>query len=1102
MEIPIPLLDDISKGRASIFLGAGASAEAGFPTAWELAQHLSSEARLSGGVLEERPLDFVAQYLVGQPGYGKAWVRSKTIEYLENLHKTVGRPPSAAHAGIAERAWRTAFTTNYDRLLEITYETAQTCCQRLLPIYSPDPQVMMREDSVLRLFKLNGSVDEAARNGTHELVFTFQDQQLAKARNSQFYDVLKREAVNGPIVFIGFRFMHPGARDGATSPEFALLQELLREMGASARWHYLVTPLGESVEAAVLKQLLEDCHIHLLNSTFGEFVKSLDSSLSDSRTSTQKGPIVISVADRTISIDKTEYDRDKRHFELLGPHLYESDRDEDTIQAALNGNANWTCFRDHRLLARLARGDLKALIDARLDAEKASMCIFAAPPGWGKTYLLRDLAVDYAGSNRPVFWLNPFATTELRDSGESRILLGRWDKERIGKILSLIHNSLRTPEKQHAFKPLIFVDNCPERDEEVMSLFTALGNLGYRFTIVFSIRDTEYTVLQDSHIYRRVPALVINPDEYDRRAELRDLITLCERENVGGLNEQAVQAAVVNTIVQDEADQALILALYVIFDRNHRPFSEIVSAFWNELGDYAKNLAVSVSSLHRFGGDFYPRLYSVVSTFPAEAHADAYKEFQDCLHAGLLLEREQEGEPCVATMHPFVAHKILLLSELTPVEIDQRMTKIVAHMTACDRDLEVIRRLLKRINDYKVDLSESSIRALFEQAAQSTSNDWVVCQQYSKFLVGMQSYQEALDWINVALKMNPRHASLHHTKGNVLQRWGRMLELQDEHKDSKANYQAASASFAMSRTRPEPDEYGYVTHLDMLIYRLNRTDNVAERANLIAEGAQLYEEAFKRVPADRFNFLLEQRFAEQFNVRGDGRQQLIAQILAAVNAGRASNHAAFFVAQQLSNLDRHDEAISILKRQQSNGQGILPWLGEAIISARAGDYLEASKAIEIARRNRSAAEDVEIAHLLTRWSLVLAFVVEDFETAKRESAELQQRDFYVGANLPTGYLWKKECRTIPLNKRDFNNDAKLFEGRISAVRTEGRFGLVAVYGSSGNTFSVPFNPRYFSRRDFRVGDLMKVVVTILATGLRADDPITQPFADTVDDLHI
>ena len=83
--------------------------------------------------------------------------------------------------------WRTIFTTNYDRLIEIAYDATPDCIQRVLPIYTPDLQIHRHVENVVRLVKLNGSVDEAARNSSHELVLTFADQQEARSRNSEFY---------------------------------------------------------------------------------------------------------------------------------------------------------------------------------------------------------------------------------------------------------------------------------------------------------------------------------------------------------------------------------------------------------------------------------------------------------------------------------------------------------------------------------------------------------------------------------------------------------------------------------------------------------------------------------------------------------------------------------------------------------------------------------------------------------------------------------------------------------------------------------------------------------------------------------------------------
>jgi hypothetical protein len=72
VDIPETIIEEVSRGRASLFLGAGASKEAGFPGSSELANLLADKAgsKLSKE-LKEKPLDFVAERLYSAEGYGK-----------------------------------------------------------------------------------------------------------------------------------------------------------------------------------------------------------------------------------------------------------------------------------------------------------------------------------------------------------------------------------------------------------------------------------------------------------------------------------------------------------------------------------------------------------------------------------------------------------------------------------------------------------------------------------------------------------------------------------------------------------------------------------------------------------------------------------------------------------------------------------------------------------------------------------------------------------------------------------------------------------------------------------------------------------------------
>jgi len=84
IDIPAQLIVEIQKGRCSLFLGAGASREAGFPSTYELADYLANNAgeplssKLSG-----QPLSSVAEYFYQEDGFGKQWVRQRIIEYFD-----------------------------------------------------------------------------------------------------------------------------------------------------------------------------------------------------------------------------------------------------------------------------------------------------------------------------------------------------------------------------------------------------------------------------------------------------------------------------------------------------------------------------------------------------------------------------------------------------------------------------------------------------------------------------------------------------------------------------------------------------------------------------------------------------------------------------------------------------------------------------------------------------------------------------------------------------------------------------------------------------------------------------------------------------------
>jgi len=1106
--IPEPLFEDISKGRASLFLGAGASQEAKFPGGQELAAYLGREAGTAiASSLDGRPLDEVAQYLYLQSGFGPQWIRQKIIDLFETRLRAIQRPVSFAHEGLTRYKWSSIFTTNFDRLVEVTYDSSPSSVQRLLPVYGPDRQNVRHEENLLRLFKLNGSVDEAARNASHQLVLTFAEQQDARRRNAQFYDLLRDAAANGPVIFIGFGFSHPGANTALSSPSFMELRQLLADMGAAARWHYSVAPFDPvTVHSQLSVAQLRDVQVAALNINFSDFIAAIDARLT-SRPPALEGrrPITVPVGERHIEIPANEYDKDQRHFEVLGMHI--EDEPVPPVGDSLNGKETWGSFVAKHRIERQAKREFREVV-ASASRNPAELVLFSASPGWGKTFLLKDLAVDAYAARRPVVWLNPNATLDLTTRQDNVVTVSNWDAVRLDRIVEMLNLAARGQPNEHGLSPLIIADNCPERAIEVARLYRELVGNSRSFLLVLSTRETDYEALRKiSPIYRKCKRYTPEShadSEIVAMKEVRALIDFCVQQHVATFADASQREVVAQRILREEADRALLIALQVIFDKQHRPFSEIVRSLWEGItGDVERKLVLRVSSLNRFGGGFSPRFYCLLQTFPSPEHRTVGEAYRQCLESGVLVERAIEGEYSVSTQHPLIAEHIILNSGVAPSSVDEEMIALVEKMGGTVRDVELVRRLAKRITDYDVNLSsEEMTLRFFQTAATSTNNDWVVCQQFSKYLLQRDEFKESLAWIERAISDNPDHASLHHTRGNVLRRWG--VNNLDASLDDQADahFEAARRCFTVSRMKPEPDEYGYVTHLDMLLTLINREYDEAKRTNLRAEGVLLFKDGIRTVPQDRYNFLLEERFAEAFDEQGKACEDLVNRIGAALRAGKSSTFAGCYLADRLTASGRGDEALRVLASQKRiDDTGVLVWLKEAEVLARSGSFSEAARAMDSAKRREKKVENDEVQWRLLYWDLLIAFARGDFNLARHAQGRLDERSFFAAHTLPRGYLWRETARGLPANQRSFREHAQVFRGRIEEVKAGGKYGMLSVRSPDGSVFRMPFAPRYFQRSDLPRGASIDFIATFQAHRIRADDVNGTPFIDTTDDLY-
>jgi hypothetical protein len=149
------IVDRIHDEQCLPFLGAGASLGngSGLPTAYQLADALAEKCKYPGE--DKSDLFRVAQYYQMKfDSYGlRSFVRDKILRGTT--------APTAVHTMIAELPFRNVITTNFDKLMERAFESAQKTPQvALYKLRGDKADVPLGTVNEPLLYKLHGTVEQ------------------------------------------------------------------------------------------------------------------------------------------------------------------------------------------------------------------------------------------------------------------------------------------------------------------------------------------------------------------------------------------------------------------------------------------------------------------------------------------------------------------------------------------------------------------------------------------------------------------------------------------------------------------------------------------------------------------------------------------------------------------------------------------------------------------------------------------------------------------------------------------------------------------------------------------------------------------------------
>jgi hypothetical protein len=183
----------LGHGDVGVFAGAGLSRAAGYVDWKGLLREIARD--LSLDIDRESDLIAVAQYHLNEKR-SRAQITQTIVDELSTSAK-----PTRSHAVLARLPLQTIWTTNYDQLIERSFEHAG----KVIDVKIVDEHLATtKRGRDATLYKMHGCITRA-----HETILTKDDYEQYERKRPLFVESLKGDLVSKNFLFLGFSFTDP-----------------------------------------------------------------------------------------------------------------------------------------------------------------------------------------------------------------------------------------------------------------------------------------------------------------------------------------------------------------------------------------------------------------------------------------------------------------------------------------------------------------------------------------------------------------------------------------------------------------------------------------------------------------------------------------------------------------------------------------------------------------------------------------------------------------------------------------------------------------------------------------------------------------------------
>lgn len=201
--------------RISLFLGAGGSCDAGYPTWSNLFEPLAKELKTT--IDESTDFYQLAQYYANT--FGKTELRKKINNYI-NRNKF----ESPLLDELMDVGFTSIWTTNFDNTIELNYQKRNILTNK---VFQDADLSNVELNKRVNIFKLNGDI-----TNLEGIIATQSDYEKYTDTHHLMSMFFKRELISSTFLFIGYSFTDHLVLD--------CLSELARYLGESTNCHYTI----------------------------------------------------------------------------------------------------------------------------------------------------------------------------------------------------------------------------------------------------------------------------------------------------------------------------------------------------------------------------------------------------------------------------------------------------------------------------------------------------------------------------------------------------------------------------------------------------------------------------------------------------------------------------------------------------------------------------------------------------------------------------------------------------------------------------------------------------------------------------------------------